>query len=318
MRYTSRRRKVAKKEGASFWTSYSDLMSALLLVFMLIMFYSVYQYMDMLEIKTAEILKQSGLLEEKEKSLTESQAKLTESEQALLAQQAKLVLFDSELKDAQALLESQKQQLEEAQALLAGQQTQLEEQKTQMAGQQAKLDALVGVRSQIITALSNALSSANIKASVDSQSGAIRLESGVLFDVGQSVLKPSGMSFLDTFIPVYMNVLLSPENQQYVSEIIVEGHTDTTGDYMTNLTLSQNRAAAVLEYILADGYSKISSEQKNQLRAIITANGRSKSNPILDANGQVDMAASRRVEFKFRLKDEEMISEMRRLLGELE
>ena len=37
-----------------------------------------------------------------------------------------------------------------------------------------------------------------------------------------------------------------------------------------------------------------------------------------NADGSVNMEASRRVEFKFRLKDAEMINEMNRLLSEME
>ena len=66
-------------------------MSALLLIFVLVMFYSVYQYLDMLEIKTAELMRQSGLLDEKEASThfkgrraKSFQEKLTQSEQELI------------------------------------------------------------------------------------------------------------------------------------------------------------------------------------------------------------------------------------------
>ena len=47
----------------------------------------------------------------------------------------------------------------------------------------------------------------------------------------------------------------------------------------------------------------------------MTANGRSFSNPVYNTNGSIDMDASRRVEFKFRLKDEEMVEEMVKILN---
>ena len=46
----------------------------------------------------------------------------------------------------------------------------------------------------------------------------------------------------------------------------------------------------------------------------MTVNGHSSSNLILDAEGKEDADASRRVEVKFRLKDEEMIEELRNIL----
>ena len=48
----------------------------------------------------------------------------------------------------------------------------------------------------------------------------------------------------------------------------------------------------------------------------LTANGKSSSNLVLDENGQEDAAASRRVEIKFRLKDEEMLTELQKIIEE--
>ena len=52
------------------------------------------------------------------------------------------------------------------------------------------------------------------------------------------------------------------------------------------------------------------------LQEKLTVNGHSMSNPILNEDGTVNMEASRRVEVKFRLKDEDMISEMSKIVAE--
>ena len=351
MRHYPRRGRTARpSQGAgSFWLSFSDLMSALLLVFVLVMFYSVYQYLDMLEIKTAELMRQSGLLDQKQAELSvkdeelkASQDKLTQSEQELITQQAKLLLFEqelnsseemlsrqrSELEEKNALLESQQSALDSAQAQLSQQQEKLDrqqldmdaarallsQQQDQMAQQQEKLDALVGVRARIIASLGEAMQSAGIRASVDQQTGSITLDASVLFDVARSELKESGKQVLDQFLPVYLSVLMDPQNSANIAEIIIEGHTDTDGTYMSNLKLSQERALSVMEYILSDDYNMITGGMKQRLRQIATANGRSYSNPVYAADGTVDKTASRRVEFKFRLQDEQMIEDMRSLL----
>jgi chemotaxis protein MotB len=57
-------------------------------------------------------------------------------------------------------------------------------------------------------------------------------------------------------------------------------------------------------------------EEKEKLRGMMTANGKSYSNPIYNADGTVNMDASRRVEFKFRLKDEDMVNEILNILSE--
>ena len=56
-------------------------------------------------------------------------------------------------------------------------------------------------------------------------------------------------------------------------------------------------------------------DQVDDLRELISATGCSYSKPVLDDEGEVDMVASRRVEFLFRLTDEEMVREMMEILS---
>ena len=119
---------------------------------------------------------------------------------------------------------------------------------------------------------------------------------------------------MDQFLPVYLNVLFSDEYRGYVSEIIIEGHTDSDGKYLDNLELSQQRALAVASYVLGDSCRAVSADLKNELRPVVTVNGRSYSDRIFDANGAEDKDASRRVVFKFRLTDEQMIQQLRDIL----
>ena len=71
--------------------------------------------------------------------------------------------------------------------------------------------------------LTAALSQADLKATVDGNTGDIMLESAVFFDVAKSNIKDSGRALLDEFIPVYLGVLLQPEYVDYLGEIIIEG-----------------------------------------------------------------------------------------------
>ena len=363
MRGHGRTRAHHSGESGNLWISFSDLMSALMLIFVLILFYAVYQYYDMLEIKTAELLRQSGILdqqaaqltlsqqeledkenalnetrqalESKEDELNQQSQKLTETEQAQLLLQAKLVLQEDtldalqsrlteqeeELKAAQVSLDeaiaaqqAQQTQLEQQEAQLVAQRTQLADQQTQMDAQQAQLDKLVGVKSAIIEELVRALADSNISGASVDDSGAIVFSSEMLFDVNRSTLKDVGKAFLNSFIPGYLEVLMSSKYSQYVSQIVIEGHTDTDGTFLKNMQLSQERAYAVLRYILSDEFTGISRDAKLRLQDIVTVNGRSFSDPIYKANGSVDMAASRRVVIKFRLNDEEMVNEMLSIL----
>lgn len=100
-----------------------------------------------------------------------------------------------------------------------------------------------------------------------------------------------------------------------MAEIIIEGHTDSTGSYQTNLRLSQSRALNVVEYCL--NMPSLSPAMKLKLQNVITAQGRSESDLIYNEDGTENQDASRRVEIKFRLKDTEMIQEMNNILANL-
>ena len=109
-------------------------------------------------------------------------------------------------------------------------------------------------------------------------------------------------------------MLLRDKYEDYLGEIIIEGHTDSSGSYQSNLKLSQDRALQVALYCL--NMPTLSRVQKLKLQQILTAKGRSYSDLVYDADGVEDPDASRRVEFKFSLKDAEMITELNRLLSE--
>ena len=65
------------------WLSFSDLMSSLLLIFILIMFYIMYESMDMYELNMAEIIRQQNDLDAANATLEEERTKLSESEKQL-------------------------------------------------------------------------------------------------------------------------------------------------------------------------------------------------------------------------------------------
>ena len=120
---------------------------------------------------------------------------------------------------------------------------------------------------------------------------------------------------LSMVLPTYCKVLLDDSYKKYLGEIIIDGYTDTDGDYSYNLQLSQQRSLAVAQYLIDIQGNFLNDEQSQELEKYLTVNGHSMANPVLDANGNVDKDASRRVEVKFRLKDEEMIDELNQLLS---
>lgn len=324
------RRAGSGGDQGAHWISYSDMMASLLLVFVLAVVYSVYQYYQMLDIKTQQLNEQQAELDKAVIALVQREEEVDSLNVTLLGKQEELATIQIQLDEQQADLYAAQTALktkEEEQAALqlqlaeqadklAAMQVVLESQKTEMLNQQKRLDDLVGVRTQIIQDLSLALNQANLKATVDEATGDIVLDSAVFFDVNSNSIKASGQELLSRFLPVYLGVLMSPEYVDYVGEIVIEGHTDTAGSYMTNLKLSQNRALSVAEYCMQ--LPGLNSRQVQLMQELMTAKGRSFSDPVYNADGTVNMDASRRVEFKFRLKDSEMIDEMNRILSEME
>ena len=310
-------------DNGAHWISYSDMMASLLLVFVLAVVYSVYQYYSMLEIKTQQLNEQQAELDratitlvQREEELEAANVTLMGKQEELAAIQIQLDQQENDLHAAQDALKTQEEEQAKLQLQLAAMQSVLEAQRAEMLTYQRRIDDMIGVRSKIIQELSKALSAANVGASVDPATGDIILEGKVFFDSSRDTIRAEGQELLSRFVPVYLGVLLRPEYVDYVGEIIIEGHTDTAGSYLSNLRLSQNRALSVAEYCLQ--LSSLSTRQVSKLQELLTAKGRSFSDPIYKADGSVDMDASRRVEFKFRLKDSEMIQEMNRILTQME
>ena len=297
--------------GAS-WISYSDMMAALLLIFVLILTYSLYQYFTMLETKTKELNDQQLVLDQQTIALRLARDELDDKE-------AQLVIIQGDLDDLKVELDEKETKLSDLQIVLSSREADLEaatlklqEQKDLLAAQSKRIDNLIGIRTTMIQDLSSSLAAASLKAAVDPNTGDIMLDSAVFFETGRAEIRQEGKDLLERFIPVYLDVLLREEYADYLGEIIIEGHTDSSGTYESNLKLSQDRALQVALYCLR--MPSLSSAQKKQLQKILTAKGRSYAD-LIYVNGVEDPEASRRVEFKFSLKDSEMIEEMNRILS---
>lgn len=150
---------------------------------------------------------------------------------------------------------------------------------------------------------------------VDAQTGSITFSSDVLFRYNSASLTADSKETLKNIIPMYLDVLLQDQFREHIAEIIIEGHTDTDGSYQSNMELSYARANAVADFCL-NKRNGLSEAKIEQLQKILTVNGKSWSSPVYqkdvsgDDTNEVDMPASRRVEIKFRLKEDEMIEKI--------
>ena len=174
------------------------------------------------------------------------------------------------------------------------------------------IQELTSTRMKIITMLQEEFDKEDIDIIIDPKTGAIQLNESILFDSGKSQLKDEGKEFAEKFIPIYVKILLgNDEIKSQISQIIIEGHTDDIGGYLYNLKLSQERSLSVAQFLINPEFDYM---YKNEMEKYLTINGRSYSEPILNSDGSINKDASRRVEIKFRLKEEEVLLQIQKEL----
>ena len=306
-----RRKKKSENNGFNVWRSYSDMMAGVLLLFVLIMCVTLFQAQKSYNESLQERDEKIALQEEYTQELLDKQNALDKKDETLQNQDAQLKTQDEKLAEQEQQLAALAAKLKEQESTLNAQQSALDEKTAQLKDQQAQIDQIIGVKADVIEALKNEFSKNNINVDIDAQTGALTLEASVMFDYDQAELTDA----LEQILPIYCKVLLQDDYMKYLAEIIIDGYTDTDGDYSYNLQLSQQRSLAVAQYLLDIQGNFLDATQSQNLEKYLTVNGHSMANPVLDANGNVDKDASRRVEVKFRLKDEEMIDELNQLLS---
>ena len=310
-----RRKKKSENNGFNVWRSYSDMMAGVLLLFVLIMCVTLFQAQKSYNESLQERDEKIALQEEYTQELLDKQNALDKKDETLQNQDAQLKTQDEKLAEQEQQLAALAAKLKEQESTLNAQQSALDEKTAQLKDQQAQIDQIIGVKADVIEALKNEFSKNNINVDIDAQTGALTLEASVMFDYDQAELTDAGKQALEQILPIYCKVLLQDDYMKYLAEIIIDGYTDTDGDYSYNLQLSQQRSLAVAQYLLDIQGNFLDATQSQNLEKYLTVNGHSLAHPVLDANGNVDKDASRRVEVKFRLKDEEMIDELNQLLS---
>lgn len=165
---------------------------------------------------------------------------------------------------------------------------------------------LTSVKDDVILKLRQKLGD---KIEVDPKSGALRIAGNILFKQGEYDLIEESKISLTSILTEYIKVLMDDEEiRNNLNRIIVEGHTNSDGDYLLNLELSQKRALSVMKFLL-----ELNPQFEKDLKVFVTANGRSETDLIFK-NNEEDKFASRRIEIKFILKNEEAINTISKAL----
>lgn len=150
----------------------------------------------------------------------------------------------------------------------------------------------------IIQTVSDALRSANIQVKADPVTGDIGVQdSNLLFGADSAALKDSGRQFLDEFVPAYSQAIfaLPPELADQVVRVVVEGRTSSSGSDSHNMTLSLNRANAVVQYI----FTMPDFPYKEQMIRRLTPVGRGRSEAA-----ELEDENDRQVLFRFQFAGE--------------
>lgn len=142
------------------------------------------------------------------------------------------------------------------------------------------------------------------------------LNESVFFDKDSATIKEDFKIILNDFFPRYLKILMKDEYKENIVEIRIEGHTDSTGGYMYNVNLSQERASNVLDYF-QEKINALSEKDRELVRYWFTANGFSYGR-TLDSDGnytlisgeKVNGEKSRRVEFRIMVKSDDIIQEV--------
>ncbi len=102
----------------------------------------------------------------------------------------------------------------------------------------------------------------------------------ILFDTGKASLREESIRVLDALVVASLECLSA--------HVLVEGHTDDEGEPDANMALSEARARAVVDYLVAGG---IAPER-------LTATGFGEANPIAENTTAEGRQLNRRIEFR--------------------
>lgn len=112
------------------------------------------------------------------------------------------------------------------------------------------------------------------------QATKIEIDEKIQFAKGEATILPESHSLLDEVVDVFK------ENPQ-IKKVSIEGHTSSEGGAQFNRTLSENRAKAVMEYLVSKG---IEAER-------LLAKGFGPDKPLAENDTEENREKNRRVEF---------------------
>ncbi len=238
--------------------------------------------------------------------LDTEKSKNIKNEKSLRDYQDKVVILSNQLTDTNSTLKLKDEELLKLLNALDEKETQYDKIVAALQKQKAQIKSLTGIKIKVIAMLKDELGD---KITIDPKSGSLKFSSNILFDVSSAELKEEAKTELKTAFEEYIGALVTNDFiKPHLDKIVIEGHTDSDGGYLYNLDLSQKRAFAVMNYLLT-----LDLIEKYNIKPLMTASGRAFIDAI-QTNGIEDKNASRRIEIQFRLKNDDAMHEIEKVL----
>ena len=227
----------------------------------------------------ARLQKRAGELEAEKARANDLAKRLSEQEQELMKLRQEAGGLQTSLKQQEERLkaeESEKARLEQ-----------------ERAAKEAEIQRLTRTHEELTKSLEAEIAKGDIKIKQVKDRLTINMVDRVLFDSGQSQVKPAGLKVLKQVSDILKNV---PDKQ-----IRIEGHTDNVPigarlkeRYPTNWELSTARATSVVRYLIEEGGVD---------RANLSAVGYADTKPVAGNDTEDGRTANRRIEIALYPRD---------------
>ena len=162
---------------------------------------------------------------------------------------------------------------------------------------ESELKKIAETKANLLDDLTKEFAAQGINVTVNRGTGELAMDASVLFGGDSAVITDAGKELLNKFIKAYTSIAFNEKYSGFISKTLVEGHTAPVSGstYESGLPLLEQRANNVKDYCLSADTGVDTSKLSTSLEAV----GLSNSKPVYGADGKYDMAACRRVSFRF-------------------
>ena len=248
----------------------------------------------------ARLQKRAGELEAERARANDLAKRLAERDQEIARLQQERDQLSAQARKQQDAIQAAQQEQDRLQALLKQQEERLKTEESEKArleqeraAKEAEIQRLTRTHEELTKSLEDEIAKGDIKIKQVKDRLTINMVDRVLFDSGQSHVKPTGLKVLKQVSDILKNVT--------DKQIRIEGHTDNVPigaklkeRFPTNWELSTARATSVVRYLIEEGGVD---------RANLSAVGYADTKPIAGNDAEDGRTANRRIEIALYPKD---------------